>query len=143
MSAHTPAAAGNGQPAPDPFLARSLSASLTVSDLQASLAWYRDVVGFTVDQEYEREGRLLAVALRAGDVRILLNRDDGARGLDREKGAGFSLMMTTDQDVDSVAARIREHGGTLDTEPADMPWGGRAFRLRDPDGFRFAVTSGG
>jgi len=121
--------------------ARALSASLTVADLQRSLAWYRDAVGFTVDQEYQREGRVSAVALRAGAVRILLNQDDGARGQDRVKGEGFSLMITTAQDVDEVARRIREQGGTLDSEPADMPWGVRAFRVRDPDGFRFAISS--
>ncbi|HEX7242874.1 MAG TPA: VOC family protein, partial [Longimicrobiaceae bacterium] len=125
-----------------PFHARTLSASLTVKDLRTSLAWYRDVVGFTVDREIEREGEVRAVALRAGDVRILINQDDGARGRDRAKGEGFSLMITTDQDVDRIAARIREHGGTLESEPADMPWGARAFRVRDPDGFRLAISSG-
>lgn len=75
-------------------------------------------------------------------MRILLNQDDGAKGLERKKGAGFSLMITTAQDVDGIAERIRENGGTLDSEPADMPWGGRAFRLQDPDGFRLAISSG-
>ena len=127
---------------PEPFRAGALAASLTVKDLQQSLAWYRDVVGFTVDREMQHEGKLRGVALRAGDVRILLNQDDGAKGLDREKGAGFSLMITTAQDVDAIANRIRENGGTLDSEPADMPWGARVFRMRDPDGFRLAISSG-
>jgi hypothetical protein len=30
-------------------------------------------------------------------VRILLNQDDGAKGFDRVKGEGFSLMFTTAQ----------------------------------------------
>jgi uncharacterized glyoxalase superfamily protein PhnB len=142
MSTASPADAGGaGQAGTDFLRAGALAASLTVRDLRASLAWYRDVVGFAVDREYERDGRVLSVAVRAGDVRILLNQDDGARGLDRVKGEGFSLMITTAQDVDAVAARIREHGGTLDSEPADMPWGVRAFRLRDPDGYRFAISS--
>lgn len=132
----------DGQAESGSFRASALAASLTVQDLRTSLAWYRDVVGFTVDREYEREGKLLSVALRAGDVRILLNQDDGAKGLDRAKGAGFSLMITTAQDVDGIARRIRENGGTLASEPADMPWGGRAFRLQDPDGFRLAISSG-
>ena len=123
------------------FSARTLSASLTVKDLQKSLAWYHDVVGFTVDQKYEREGKLRAVALKAGDVRIVIGQDDGAKGWDRVKGEGFSLQMTTAQNVDEVAKRIRERGGTLESEPADMPWGARVFRLRDPDGFRLAVSS--
>jgi uncharacterized glyoxalase superfamily protein PhnB len=143
MSTHLSAPADtDGQAESGSFRAGALAASLTVNDLQKSLAWYRDVVGFTVDQEYVREGKLLSVALRAGDVRILLNQDDGAKGSDRAKGAGFSLMITTAQDVDGIARRIRESGGTLASEPADMPWGGRAFRLQDPDGFRLAVSSG-
>lgn len=135
MSTDSPAAA-------EPFHARSLAASLTVRDLQTSVAWYQDALGFSIDRRIEREGQLRAVALRAGDVRILLNQDDGAKGLDRVKGEGFSLMITTSQDVDGIAARIRAAGGTLDSEPADMPWGPRAFRVRDPDGYRFAISSG-
>lgn len=126
---------------PAAFEARSLSTSLTVKDLRASLAWYRDVVGFTVSQQHEREGVVRAVSLSAGAVQLLLNQDDGAKGMDRVKGEGFSLMFTTSQDVDAIAKGIAERGGTLDSEPADMPWGARVFRLRDPDGFRLVITS--
>src|SRR5689334_24260077 len=126
---------------PMPFAARALSLSLTVKELQKSLAWYRDVMGFTVDQQYEREGQLRAVALKAGEIRILLNQDDGKRGWDRVKGEGFSFQFTTDQEIDGIASRIRSAGGKLETEPADMPWGVRSFRMVDPDGYRFAVSS--
>ncbi|MFI5235791.1 MAG: VOC family protein, partial [Gemmatimonadales bacterium] len=74
-------------------------------------------------------------------VRILLTQDDGAKGLDRAKGAGFSLQITTTQSVDELAARIKQQGGTLDGEPMTMPWGARVIRVKDPDGFRFAITS--
>ena len=121
--------------------ADSLSASLTVRDVHASLAWYRDALGFEVDREMMHEGRLRAVAMRAGDVRLLLNQDDGAKGMDRAKGAGLSLMITTRQRVDVVADRIRAFGGTLASEPADMPWGARVFRVHDPDGFALAISS--
>jgi uncharacterized glyoxalase superfamily protein PhnB len=142
MSTESPAAAGADRRAhPESFRARALSASLTATDLQKSLAWYRDVMGFTVDQQYEREGTLRAVALKAGSVRILLGQDDGAKGWDRAKGEGLSLMFTTAQNVDEVAERIRQRGGTLDSEPMDMPWGARVFRVRDPDGFRLAISS--
>jgi uncharacterized glyoxalase superfamily protein PhnB len=123
------------------FSARTLSASLTVKDLQKSLTWYQDVLGFTVDQRHEREGTLRAVSLKAGDVRILIGQDDGAKGWDRVKGEGFSLHMTTDQNIDEVAKRIKERGGTLESEPADMPWGARIFRLKDPDGFTLTISS--
>ena len=120
---------------------RALAASLTVNDLSKSLAWYSDVVGFAVDQKHEREGKLRAVSLKAGDVRILINQDDGAKGWERVKGEGFSLQITTDQSIDDVANRIKERGGTLESEPVDTPWGKRIFRLRDPDGFRITISS--
>ncbi len=123
------------------FHGRTLSVSLTVKDLQKSLAWYRDVVGFTVDRKFEREGKLRGVVLNAGDVQLSINQDDGARGWDRVKGEGFSLRITTDQSVDEIANRIKELGGTLDSEPADMPWGARIFQLRDPDGFKLTISS--
>lgn len=128
---------------PETFRARAMSASLTVDDVEASLAWYRDAMGFFVDQRYEDAGELHAVALAAGSVRILLHQDDWERGRDRTKGEGFSLHFTTAQDVDELAARIREHGGELESEPADMPWGTRSFRVRDPSGFALVVSSEG
>jgi len=128
-------------PETESLQARTLSASLTVKDLERSLAWYRDVVGFTVDRKHEREGKLRAVSLRAGDVRILIGQDDGAKGWDRVKGEGFSLKITTNQNVDELAKRIKELGGTLDMEHKDMPWGARIFRLKDPDGFKLTISS--
>jgi uncharacterized glyoxalase superfamily protein PhnB len=132
---------GTRRALPESFRARTLSASLTVKDLGTSLASYRDVVGFTDDREYEREGTLRAVALKAGAVRILIGQDDGARGWDRVKGEGFSLQITTAQNIDELAQRIQARGGTLQLEPTDMPWGARIFRLRDPDGFTLTIAS--
>ena len=119
---------------------QNLNASLTVNDLEKSLAWYRDVVGFYVEREYEREGRKMAVSLKAGSVAILLAQDDGAKGANRVKGEGFSMMIVTTEDVDQIAAGIKQRGGTLDSEP-DTRFGRRAFRLHDPDGFKFVIST--
>ena len=119
----------------------TLSASLTVRDLEKSVTWYRDVMGFGVDRKHEREGKLVAVSLKAGDVAILIAQDNGEKGWDRVKGEGFSLRITTDQDLDQMAARIKQSGIELATELTAMPWGARVFRLRDPDGFMFAISS--
>src|SRR5690349_1514490 len=100
---------------PESFRAREVSASLTVNDLGKSLAWYTDVLGFTVDRKHEREGNLFAVSLKAGVVRVLITQDNGAQGAGRAKGEGFSLMFTTAQNVDELADRIKARGGTLVT----------------------------
>ena len=120
--------------------ASMLSASLTVSDLPASVAWYRDVLGLTVTREFERDGVLFAVSLLAGAVPVLLTRDDGAKGQDRAKGEGISLRFTTSTDIDALAARAKSAGAVLDSEPMDG-FGARFFRVRDPDGFRLVVSS--
>jgi uncharacterized glyoxalase superfamily protein PhnB len=126
---------------PEPLLGESLEASLTVKSLEQSVSWYTSALGFVVDQRHEREGRLIAVSLRAGAVRILLTQDDGAKGLDRVKGEGLSFQITVRQSVDAIAAELKRQGGILDTEPTTMPWGVRIIRFRDPDGFRFTISS--
>ncbi len=123
-----------------PFQATAISISLTVKDLQKSVEWYHTIVGFSIERRNERDGKLRSVTVNAGTVRIALNQDDGAKGWDRIKGLGFSFNIRTDQNIDEIAKRIKENGGTLDTEPADMPWGARMFRLKDPDGYKFAIS---
>ena len=142
MSSDSPTPGGIKQRVqPESLRGRSISPSLTVKDLQTSLAWYRDVVGFTVDQHHERNGKLVAVSLKAGSVKLLIGQDDGAKGWDRAKGEGFSLQITTAQNIDDIANRVKTLGGTLETEPMDMPWGVRMFRLKDPDGFKLVIAS--
>jgi len=123
-----------------PLVAQSLEVSLTVAALRTSAEWYRDTLGFTIDREFERDGRVLGVRLRAGAIKILLTQDDGSKGTDRAKGEGFSFQITTPQSIDAVAERAKRAGATLDLEPTDA-FGARVFRIRDPDGFRITVSS--
>jgi len=142
MSADSPRATASERRAqPGSFRARGLTASWTVKDIEKILAWYRDAVGFTVNQEHTRDGRVVAISLKAGSVELLIGRDDGAKGWDRVKGEGLSLQISTTQNIDELAARIKAHGGTLTTEPTDMPWGVRVFRAQDPDGFKLVFSS--
>ncbi len=126
---------------PESFRARAISVSLTAKNFEKSLKWYTEVLGFTLDRPYERDGKVVGAAIKAGDVTISLNQDDGKKGTDRIVGQGFSMMFTTTQSVDAVAARVKAAGGTIDMEPADMPWGARIFTLTDPDGYKLVVTS--
>jgi uncharacterized glyoxalase superfamily protein PhnB len=143
MTISNPAAPGPRTPRAEPesFRARDLMASLTVRDLPKSVAWYQNVVGFVIGERHERDGRLVAVSLKAGRVEILLNQDDGAKGWERQKGEGLSLQFTTMQNVDTLAARVKVSGATLESEPADMPWGARVFRVVDPDGFKLVFST--
>lgn len=127
---------------PETLRLRSLMPSLTVNDLGASVAWYRDVLGFIVAEEFRREDRLMAVRMTAGTVDFLLGQDDFAKGRDRKKGAGLRLYAITGQDIDQLAAAIKERGGELAQEPQDQPWGARDLAVVDPDGFLISISTG-
>jgi uncharacterized glyoxalase superfamily protein PhnB len=126
---------------PETLRLRAVMPAITASDLQASVAWYRDVLGFTVAEEYERDGKVMGVRLRAGTVDVLLAQDDFAKGRDRQKGVALRLYCITAQDVDQLAAAVKERGGKLAQEPTDQPWGTRDFALVDPDGFILSITT--
>jgi lactoylglutathione lyase len=121
----------------------SLGGSITCKDLQASLRFYRDAIGFGVDQTYDREGTMATAVISAGNCRLVLNQDDGKLGWDRVKGQGFFLQINVaaPADVDATAARIKAAGGALLDEPADRPWGVRMFQFKDPDGFKLGVST--
>ena len=118
---------------------KSTSPGLTVNDLQASIAFYRDALGFEVGDKWEEEGKLLGIEMVAGPVTFMLNQDDWKKGRDRDKGQGVRIFCATDQDVDRIAERARAHGAKIEHEPRDE-WGMRAFGLVDPDGYKLTIA---
>jgi uncharacterized glyoxalase superfamily protein PhnB len=126
---------------PETLRLRRVTPSLTVGDVGESLKFYRDLLGFVVDEIWEHEGKRVGAALVAGSVTLLLSLDDGAKGNDRTKGEGFRLHLSTVQDVDHLAAKVEARGGTLQEGPTDMPWGSRAFTVIDPDGFKLTIAA--
>ena len=123
--------------------ATTLGCSITCKDVEASIRFYHEVLGFGVDQTFEREGKVVGAIIGAGDIRIVLNQDDGKLGWDRIKGQGFYLQINAAAyaDVDATAERIRAAGGTLLNEPADRPWGVRMFQFKDLDGFKLGIST--
>ncbi|MDQ6802156.1 MAG: VOC family protein [Acidobacteriota bacterium] len=119
---------------------RSASPGFTVNDIEKSVAWYRDVLGFAVKERWEEKGKLLGVEMMAGDVIFMLGQDDWKKGRNRLKGEGVRIYCSTDQNVDRIAERIKANGGTLLQEPRDQPWGMRDFAVEDPDGFKITVA---
>jgi catechol 2,3-dioxygenase-like lactoylglutathione lyase family enzyme len=127
---------------PETLRLNSAGPSFTVNDIQRSLAFYRDVLGFTPKERWEQGGVLRGVEMVAGRVSFWLAQDDWKKGRDRVKGQGFRIYCETSQDVDLLAERVRTSGGRISEGPRDEPWGGRAFTVVDPDGFTITVASG-
>ena len=139
MSDKSEAGATSKRQQPETLRLRSLTPTFTVDDLQASLAWYRDGLGFFVAERWEDGGQLKGVMLRAGAYELGLSQDDFAKGKGRVKGTGFRLWCDTSQDVDAIAERLRAFGGTIVEEPGER-WDAYGFTAQDPDGFKITIT---
>ncbi len=124
---------------PETLRLRSMAASLTVRDLEHSIAWYRDVLGFVVGERWEEGGQVRGVQMKAGACDLMLGQDDFAKGQDRKKGEGVRLWVATVQDITQLAGRVKGSGWKLDREPSETPWGDWAFALTDPDGFKLTI----
>jgi uncharacterized glyoxalase superfamily protein PhnB len=51
------------------------------------------------------------------------------------------FWIAVEKDLDALADRAKAAGYALDSEPAPLDWGGRAFSITDPDGFLISVAS--
>ena len=103
-----------------------------MSDIQESLAFYRDVLGFTVGERWETDGELRGVEMLAGRVSFWLGQDDWKKGRDRVKGQGFRVYCRTAQDVDALAQRIVAAGGTIAEGPGTSPGEAASSRCATP-----------
>jgi catechol 2,3-dioxygenase-like lactoylglutathione lyase family enzyme len=124
---------------PETLRLRSIAPSFTVNDIQRSVAWYRDGLGFFVSERWEQDGRLDGVMLKAGACHLGLTQDDFSKGRDRTKGVGFRIWCESFQDIDALAARLRAFGGTIVEEPGDH-WDTYSFTAEDPDGFKITFA---
>jgi len=114
--------------------------SLTVDDLQKSIDFY-EALGFTVGQRWEENGALIGVMMSAGKTQFGLSQDDWKKGRDRKKGVGIRMILETTQNIDDLAARAKNAGIALVSEPQDTEWQGRAFVVSDPSGFLLTISS--
>jgi len=105
---------------------------LFVSDLEASVRFYRDQLGVPlkfVDRGY---AEFVTVGARLGlfDPTGLIDLIGRARPA---PGPGTEVLFLVD-DVDREADRLRESGATILSGPVDRPWGHRTVHVADPDG---------
>jgi uncharacterized glyoxalase superfamily protein PhnB len=135
------AAPGKSRTGNEPLALRSASPSFTVNDLEKSLGWYRDVLGFGIEETWkDDDGKVMGVSLKAGDVSFMIGQDDWKKGRDRKKGEGFRIYCETKKSVDDLAKAIEKKGGRLDSGPTDQPWGVRDISVTDPDGFKITIA---
>lgn len=125
------------------------STFLPHDDAEASLAFYRDVLGFEIrnDVGYGEMRWITVGPPGQPGVSIVLYPPDADPAITDDekrmiaemmaKGSYASIMLAT-PDVDGlfekVSERVQHAGGEVMQEPTDQDWGMRDFALRDPAG---------
>jgi uncharacterized glyoxalase superfamily protein PhnB len=114
-----------------------------VFDMAASVAFYRDLIGFQVvstNKELDTDpAQLDWVWLRLNDVELMLNTadDPGDRPAVRDPrrifGTGVCLYIGC-PDVDAAFELFRSHGISV-RPPEIAPYGMKQLYVRDPDGY--------
>ena len=126
---------------PETLRLQTITPTFTVDDVQRSLDFYVEGLGFTVKERWEQEGTLQGVMLVAGRCELALGQDDWAKGRDRIKGVGFRIYAETTQDLDAIAEHLRTRGIAAEG-PREAPWdaNARLLNVTDPDGFQITLT---
>jgi catechol 2,3-dioxygenase-like lactoylglutathione lyase family enzyme len=115
------------------------------TDPEASLAFYRDLLGFELVMDVGQGAMrwLTFVAPSQRDVRLVLAppaADPGITDDERRviaelmaKGSYQSIILAT-KDLDGTFERLAAADAEVVSEPAEQPWGVRDCAFRDPAG---------
>jgi glyoxylase I family protein len=115
---------------------------LQVFDLPASLAFYRDILGFELVSGSESWWAMI----RLGEATIMLNTayEDHARPAAadpaRVRGHSDASLYFSFADLDALFSHLRDKGCDV-TPPADTSYGLRQMNVKDPDGFELCFTT--
>ncbi len=150
-------------PAAEPIVRRVDAVAVTVADIDRSVAFYRDVLGFTpvsdtevAGEDYERlygvfGARIRIASLRLGEETLKLEQFIAPRGRpvpvdSRSNDRWFQHVAIIVSDIERAYARLREYRVEhASSGPQRLPdWnpnagGISAFYFRDPDGHALEV----
>ncbi|MFI6703889.1 VOC family protein [Streptomyces sp. NPDC050509] len=123
--------------------------NITVNDMDESLAFYRDALGFEVRNDVAAGGfRWVTLGSASpSDVELVLSEPHAGRSeADGDalqelltKGVLQQIIFRTD-DVDAAFEKVRASGAEVLQEPIDQPWGPRDCAFRDPSGSMVRIS---
>jgi catechol 2,3-dioxygenase-like lactoylglutathione lyase family enzyme len=121
-------------------MARRAGAILAVRDVAASIAFYRDHVGFTVEATYddppyatlELAGTRLSLAEQG---HVADDRPGVAMTAPADPSRADVVLVVEVDDARAEHARLAAAGVRFLAEPYEPPWGGCRFFCVDPDGY--------
>ncbi|GAA5024953.1 glyoxalase [Marivirga lumbricoides] len=106
-------------------------ASLQVKNLEKSIAFYTQNLGFEIENSNPQ-----ACVFKYGEgeasfaIRTPLEPIEG-----KELGVGVAIWFAVKEDVDALKEKFIANGITTTTPVMDTPFG-KAFHVKDPDGYK-------
>ncbi len=111
------------------------SISFTVSDIERSIAFYRDVFGFDIIERHSGSNEAM---MQVGDIVLRLIEDSSAADLLRDED--YIAFSIDDDDFDEALDQIDEYGIKVVSGP-DSLRSGRKIVITDPDKNKIALVS--
>jgi uncharacterized glyoxalase superfamily protein PhnB len=117
---------------------KKLTPNLIVFDVARSLAWYRDVLGFSVELTVPDAAPFVFAMVKSGSVEIMLNAREAATAeypafADRPIGGTLTLFIDI-ADIEQAYAVIKDRVTVV--MPLEKKWYGvTEFAFADPDGY--------
>lgn len=113
--------------------------TLNVRDLEASVVFYRDIVGLEILRRLQAGPGRDIVFLGSGDTEVELI--SGANYENAELGKGISMGFATDS-PENMVALLREKGYETDGNILSPQPNVRFFFAKDPDGYNVQFITG-
>jgi len=112
-------------------------AMIYTKDVARSLAFYKDLIGFKLIEDFRYEGRPVYARLKApgGDATIALHL---AAASDSLASGGVRLYFEV-RELDDFCQKLIKKGFYITQMPRTMPWGWRHAYLNDPDGHEISL----
>lgn len=122
---------------------RQLRLVVEAEDLEAALAFYRDVLGMPEQEAYRGDDGAEVRILDAGRATLELSNPAQVRFIDRvETDGGRSDRIRVALEVDdsaAVADELVEAGAELEASARETPWRSINARLRGPAGLQLTL----
>lgn len=122
----------------------NLRLELFVKSIENSIEFYREILEFDVPKESDCD----YVPIEKGNVRLGLGSMENlpeyhplrVSNDNHKNGLGIEIVLEVEE-INAFYKKVVSKGYPIETGLSERPWGLTDFRLMDPDGYYFRMTS--
>lgn len=111
--------------------------TMRCQNVEAIIAWLKDVLGFTERVIYRHDGKIVHAELAFGSCILMLGAhrdDDYAKRVGDLGGRRTDALYVAVDDPDALFAKVKASGVKIEAELHNTEYGSRDFAARDPEG---------